>query len=372
MRRLIFALVLLLLAVPSVQAIGISPPYREIYFEPGLEKNFTFFMIGAPESASVVKPYLEGNMSEFMTVPNRTYFLDEKSSDSFQASMSLPQEYKPGRHKIYVGILEQKTGGGEGIFARVGIQSIIEVRVPYPAKYIEMDLECPNVNIGDTARFIDEITNFGTKDISDITGSVEILSPNDQKVTDLDMEQGSIFLSPQEKKELTARWDTREAIPGIYHAVFSVNYDGKQADAACRFRVGDLKIDILSLEADDVEQGKIARFDASLQSIWNDDIPQVFTELLVFDDEGNLVGSSSGETVRMGVWSSRNMTLYWDTENNDAGDYTARLSLEYEGMNSSRTAEFKIISPFNIPWAYIVVILLVVVIAYQVWQRRKR
>ena len=367
------ALLAFLFFMPHVQAIGISPVYREVFFEPGYEKNFTFIIIGAPKRPLVVKPYVNGTPAEYAIVPERTYYIGAKDSHAFTIGLKLPQEMEPGKHKLYVGVMEQASSSDDGIFARIGVESIIEVRVPYPAKYIEFTTRCQDTDIGDTATFRSTVTNYGTKDLEDVSSKFEIFSSEDTRVADLETNEGSVFLATRQEATFSSSWETEGNNPGEYLAVTTVNYDGKTTSGACKFRLGELHIDIENLEINDTVQGDIAKFVATIQSLWNSGLPQVFSEITIYDEDGNEVGSSAGETIRVGKWGSRELTIYWDTGSNPVGDYEAELFLDYDGSNTtSRRVAFSITQPLEISWVHVLLIVMVIIIVYQVVSRRRK
>jgi len=137
---LAFLAALLFLPVNAV-AIGISPVYREIFFEPGLNESFYFIMIGKKEGDLLARPYVDGDLVNYTTVPDQAYLIPEGMGVSFIANVELPDSLPPGKHVIRVGVMEEivsGSGGAQGIAARLGVESLLAVRVPYPSKYLEM------------------------------------------------------------------------------------------------------------------------------------------------------------------------------------------------------------------------------------------
>lgn len=363
----------ILIMMPYASAIGMSPAYREIYFEPGMEETFHFIMIGNKESDLLVRPYVEGSLANYTTIPDETYLIPAASGIGFAATVSLPEKLPPGLHMLRIGIMEELPPGTHaGIVAKLGVESLIGIRVPYPSKYLDMKLKCDNARIGEDAIIYVDVFNRGTKDLYDVNGFVEIFSVDHKKIIKTQMKEGSQFIAPARNAEFTAVWDTSGAQPGIYDAVATINYDGNQTSAKCNFRLGELNIDIKDFGANDTQVGSIAKFVALLQSTWNAEIPQVFNKVEIYTEDGKFVGSSSGETIRVGSWSEKKMTVYWDTGDNEAGNYLATLTLEYEGKNSTKTAPLRIVGTFEwitgfleSNWHIIVIIVLVLLIGYQ-------
>jgi len=380
--RLVLILITgLLIFVPTARAIGMSPIYREIYFEPGMEETFHFIMIGERDSDLLVRPYASGSLENYTTVPDQSYLIPAGMGIGFAATLNLPEKLKPGMHMLHVGILEELPsggGGGQGIVAKLGVESLVGVRVPYPAKYLEMKMKCPEADVGESVLFEVDVFNRGTKDLEDVSGFIEIFSHDHSVVERVDMNEGSLYLAARDNAHFTANWDTTGVQPGLYDGIVTINYDGNETSSKCRFRLGELNIDILDFSANETQQGGIAKFVAILQSTWNSEIPQVFNRIDIRDKDGKLVGSTSGETIRVGSWSEKKMTVYWDTEENDVGEYNALLTLEYEGKNSTKTTRFNIVSTFewlsNLimnNWQLIMITVLVLLIIYQAIKSKK-
>jgi hypothetical protein len=378
----LFAITIVITCVPSnVMAIGMSPIYREIYFEPGLTETFHFIMIGLKDGDLLVRPYAEGDLENYTTVPDQAYLIPASKGIGFSATLTLPDKLKPGIRVLRVGIQEEltsKASGSAGIVAKLGVESLIHVRVPYPAKYLEMKMECTNVEEGEVATFDLDVFNRGSKDLQEVSGYIDIFSPEHKKMGKINMNEGTLSIPFQGSVHFTSEWDTTGAEPGLYEAVATVLYDGNQTSTRCWFRVGELNIKIKSFGANDTQQGSIAKFNAVLQSQWNHDIPQVFNTVTIRNSNGEIVGTTSSETLRVGSWNERAMTIYWDTEDNEIGEYDATLLLEYENKNSTKSAKFRIVSSFQavfeflgLYWHMIVIIVLVLLILYQAIKGKK-
>jgi len=369
-------LMFILMLPHAALAIGVTPIYREIYFEPNLHRNFSIVMIGDAESDKIIRPYVDGDLANYSIIPNRTFLLPKGSSLGLWVTLKLPEKLTPGRHQLHVGPMEENppsAGGAQGVIARLGVESIIYVNVPFPSKYLDLRMVCQEAVLGENAQFTVDVANLGSVDLNDVSGYVEIFSPAGANAGRADMKEGSIFLSPAQKAKLSASWNAAGVEPGYYTAAATINYDGNISSTTCNFRLGELKINIADLSVNGTKKGEIAKFVALLQSTWNSDIPQVFSEITVKAKDGAVVGTSKGEAIRIGRWEDRKVTIYWDTGNAPEGDYMATLLLEYQDKNSTKTVNFKIISAFEITWMHMVIICLAALMAYQaVRSRRKR
>ena len=359
----------------SASSIGMTPASREIFFEPGLFRNFSFVAIASPKDDILVRPYASGDLANYTRVPDRTYFLIAGESTGMWGEIHLPQEMTPGVHRLGFGIMEETppvAGGYAGVVAKMGVESLLFVRVPYPSKYVELKMNIEDTALGDDAVVIMTVSNRGSLDLEDVQGFVDIISPAFERVERVAYSQGSVYIPKMETRTFTAHWNTSKHNPGDYQAIATVNYDGNVTSAKRDFRLGDLQININNFRVNDTVSGEIAKFVADLKSIWISNIPQVFNRVAIMDTDGNVVGETKGETIRMGNWGEYPLEIYWDTENTPEGDYVAEILLEYGERNNTASTTFKITNPMEIPWIYIVIILLVIFISYQFYRSRRK
>ncbi|RLI98487.1 MAG: hypothetical protein DRO99_00575 [Candidatus Aenigmatarchaeota archaeon] len=373
LKGFVLCLLLALAFVPTVSAIGITPAYREIYFEPGLHRNFSFVMIGDLEKDMVVRPITTGDLQDYIILPNRTYYLPARTAIGIWATLDMPESLDPGKYTMKIGFAEKPPEGIDAIFATVGVQSVISMRVPYPSKYLELKMRCNDPPVGEDTVFDIDVFNRGSIDLVDVNGHVEVFSPMDKLLDKKGLDEGSVYLRPKETAHFSSRWDTTGQDAGFYRAVATINYDGNVTSTMCTFTVGELNIDIKRFDVNDTIQGTTARFDALLQSTWNSEIPEVYPTVYIEKPDGTLVDTAQGPTIRIGKWKEYHMKdLYWDTTGKEPGDYVARLLLEYRDTNSTATTEFKILNAFQLSMTHVVIIALIALVAYQAIHTRRK
>ena len=170
MNKKLGVLVIFLISLSLINAgsVGISPARIKLFFEPNLEREFTF-------KASNTNPdegidiYAKGDLAEYVSL-SETYL---QGKGSFIASLKLPEKINiPGKHEIFIGVIESSTQEG-GVGGVAAVQAVIEIFVPYPGKYVEVAFELENINEGEIALFELDVNNLGTQDV-DVVADINV------------------------------------------------------------------------------------------------------------------------------------------------------------------------------------------------------
>ena len=102
-------LIVLLLVIPLVSSLGISPSKHYIDFQPGLELEYAFKVYAA--SNQKLEVFAAGEFPESVEFDKKEIM----GGDGFKAKIKLPNNIdKPGRHTIIVGVREKKVEEGRG------------------------------------------------------------------------------------------------------------------------------------------------------------------------------------------------------------------------------------------------------------------
>ena len=148
-------------------------------------------------------------------------------------------------------------------------------------------------------------------------------------------------LSPGARTELTAKWPINTP-PGNYLAKVSVLYDGQARDIERQFSVGVSLLSIESILVNDFVLGEIAKLQILVENRWNEDLRNVFANLLVYnqDDEVMADVKSAGENIPS--LSRRELIAYWDTVGVEEGEYDGKLVVSYNDKTSDKNLLLKI------------------------------
>jgi len=326
---------------------GVSPAIYEIDFKPGLKQVFDFNFATNPNINMEI--YSEGDLSEYIKLSTK----ELTGGGNVKALLELPEVIeKPGEHRILIGG-KQLIEEGEGIGAAINIRGVIDVKVPYPGKYAELTFSSTNANAGDPVDFNLIIYSRGKEDIN-AKASIEIHDSNDKIVEVLDL--GQYLIESTQSKQIKKSWDTSKFGAGRYKAVAIVEYGGeKNARIESPFRLGELFVDVISY-TEEFERDKINKFDIGIESFWNDPIENVFADVLVFNEAGNI--SFLTPSVSLQSFGKSTLMGHFDTTLIEQNKFQAKITLNYEGKTSEKIVDLKFKSEIN----YIVVGILVVLI----------
>lgn len=330
----IFAVILLVLSIgpASVQAIGITPGRTTMDFEPGLQKDVSFAVINNEKKDMKVLLYVkEGDLADIITLYNTLVdFSDDEESKSFRYTVKLPQAIeKPGKHTIEI-VAKELPKNVEGAAPQVGATTAVItqliIKVPYQGKYAEIELMIPTVNAGDPVTFFVKANNLGDQDILRAKARIEILGPTNEVIKVLETAEKPI--GAKKREELLATWEG-EINPGAYHAVATLDYDGKLARAEQNFAVGNMFIDVYSIEVSNFQLGGIAKFNIKVKSKWNQRIENVYGQMVIEDEDKKPIADFKTASIEVEPLGEGVLQGFWDTEGVKIGTYDARVVLHY-------------------------------------------
>jgi hypothetical protein len=341
MKKIILFMMVLVL-ISCISAIGITPGRTTINFEPGLHKEVSFSIINSEEKDMSVVFAVKGDLSESVTL-TQTYaeFSSSEKSKSFTYIIDLPQKIEnPGKYSIEITALEMpKDIKEKGTFvgATISVVTQLHINVPYPNKYLEAEINV--VESEGKEIFFIPITNRGKVDIVDAKAVVDIYTSLNEKV--VTVESNTVPVSSLERKELTAEWEANVA-PGKYLAVATIVYDNEVVKVEKEFNVGKKFLEILEINIRDFELGGIAKFDAFVENKWASKLENVYLNVIVYNDEGEIMADFKSPTYEMGAMEKSEMVAYWDTAGVHKGTYDGKIILKYGDESTERNIQMKI------------------------------
>ncbi len=324
----LFLLVIIFAEIISAGGVGISPVYYKEFFEPNLEKNFTFnaFNTKAEEGVNI---YVKGDLADYVTLSN-AYFL---GGGEFIVTIKLPTKIeKPGTHEIIIGAIEAKSEiEGATLGGIAAIQGRIDILVPYPGKYSESTFTINNINEGESATYEIETENLGSQYL-DIKTTIEVYKNNmSEKVLTKKLKE--INLKPKEIFSVIETIDTRNLPPGDYQALAIIDW-GQIDKINQTFRIGEFLVEIIDYDYQ-FEENKINEFNIEIQNKWNTKIDKIFATVSI-TDEGRFLNSFKTVSVDTAPWETKNLTSYFDTTGLETKRYTANIVLNYGEEISSK------------------------------------
>ncbi|MBU2634246.1 MAG: hypothetical protein KJ674_03290 [Nanoarchaeota archaeon] len=333
-----------ILIIKDVSAIGITPGRTTINFEPNLEREVKFTIINSEHKDMKVLLSVDGELASYVTLSNILIdFSSNEESKDFKYTINLPSNLEnPGVNEVNIIATELPPDADEeGAFvgATAAVATQLHINVPYPGKYLTIDLQVEEAQPNEPVIFHVPVMNFGEEDILHAQASIDILGANNEKIVTIESEDQSI--NAKEKDEFVMGWDA-DVNSGAYHAIVIVRYDGKIARIEKNFNVGNLMIDVNSITVNNFNLGGIAKFNILVESKWNEKIGDVYGQMLIDDEDGKNIADFKTASVDVDAFAKQEMIAYWDTEGIKEGTYNGKIILHYMGRTTERALETKI------------------------------
>lgn len=324
----LFFIVFMFFLIENVSSLGVSPAKREYNFKPGLEGEVTFTVFG--DSAKELEMYVRGDLAQYVSLDKKTLI---GGGGEFTAKFKLPDSIeKPGRHRIEIWVAEKIDE--ELIEGTIGTSVIvvpaIDIYVPYPGRYLDVNLMGQDVNVGEPVEFQLDIKSSGDEEVS-VIPKIEIYS-SDRRIETLLFNQR--IIASQEFVGLKKTLSTVGYNPGNYKAKAIVDY-GALAEDEVNFRIGDLVIDMTSYTSQLVI-GKLQKFDVGIKSGWNNQIDGAYAQVDVINGS-QVLDSFKTTSTSLVPWEERNITGYLDTSNYTEGFYDANITVFYFGKEVGKS-----------------------------------
>lgn len=338
MKRLMFICAVIFLCSGVFASLGVDPRSYEVNFEPGLNKSFEFTFV---LNDIVTDLHVEGDLANYVSLNKETISGKEK----VLARLVLPSKVAtPGINQI-------KIVAGE-------VVAVIKVKVPYPDKYVDLELSAPNANQGEDVGINLKVSNLGGQ-IVYINSSIEIYR-GDELISVFDGIFG--WLNVSDSLNYNISLDTSNYSVGNYSAVALVNYDGEIKRAESYFRLGTLLVRILN-NSREFYENSVGRFEINVESLWNRDIDELYAEVRIIG--ANAVGFDT-PVVKLDAWQKENIFGFLDTAGFTSQDVLANITLYYDGASSSKIVPLKILEKFDYIF-YSVIFASVIIVGILLW-----
>src|SRR3989344_4275443 len=342
MKKRVYLLFLFILLYSfSANALIISPPERNYDFHPDYHYNFSFAVGGNNDNIPIdVKTYTKGDLEKYVTFNQENGVISPGRWTEFTGDIILPEKLKAGYHDTRVGVV-QTSSKESGFSSLVGVEMILGVRVPYPGSYIE------------------------------------IYGINGEKVDSLKVDSFSI--NNGETRVINFNWSSVGNKIGMYQAVLNSNYDGEElATSEKIFRIGDILIEIVSINGTKIDKGKIGRVLVSTRSYWNTNIDDVYA-LLEASTSNGLIQIKS-QSITYSPWANLDIPLFVDGNKIDIGRYDAKIRIYYANKTAEKVFVLeikenkfvKLFSTRNLLILIVIILIIVMILNFRKFIKNKK
>ncbi|MFC1691772.1 hypothetical protein ACFL0W_06350 [Nanoarchaeota archaeon] len=365
-KKLLLSLLVVLLVIPllasSTLALGIGPARTSIQFESNLEYEYSIEILNNQNKDMKAVIYTIGELAEYIVPEERVLLIENTdASRKVNIKVNLPEKLaKPGTHTGEVVVIPlPATQSDETILIKESgeivlltqnkeakltsmpaVTSQVHVLVPYPGKYVEAKFRISAKSEEDSAEFTIPVYNFGTESIGNVSATIEILGPTNERIGKI--KTTSISLQSKSEGKLFALYKER-LNSGSYHAIARLNYDGVPLRLDANFNVGSEKIDIKTVALNpDFTLGSIAQLDILLENRWNKAVTNVFANVRVLNSNGAELTNFKTASIDIEPYTEGTILAYWDTQNINPGTYDVDVSVQYEGKLTQKLFELAV------------------------------
>jgi hypothetical protein len=339
-KKLLFVFILILIVTLNLgesQSIGITPGRKTIDFAPNYETSVPFSVINNEQKDMKILLYVEGEMNNSVTLNvNSASFKSSEQSKSFTYNIKLPAKMtSPGIHEARIIAKEVPIISGTTIGAAPSVISQLYVMVPYPGKYAKVSMNVKDTQGDKPVKFFIALENLGLEDISSAKATIDIYDSNNKKI--ISINTNTINLKSKDRGDLIAEWGIGKIIPGAYYAKASVLYDNEVAETDMVFSVGEVLVDILSIDVNDFKLGGIAKFSIGIENKGAANLSNVYTEVYLNDLNGKEVARFKSASEDVIQSKSKNiLSAFWDTKGFKEGTYTGRIKLYFNDQSTEK------------------------------------
>jgi len=357
-----------------VSGLGISPARKTVDFQPNTSVELGFTIINSEQSDFQAELRPLGELASIIFFKNQTVQVDSAEYRiPFKIILRFPSQMDPGVHTGRIEVNPVLPGIGENMFvAYIAPQVPITVRVPYPAKYLEVSFRALCVDEGTPVPLYVTLDNLGSEDIGEVLAEVKIYDSDN-----------NLLESARTRKININNNSVREiqALPspvlrkGLYHVIVKAYYDGLEKIIKANFTIGEPLIRIKELVTKELIKNEINKVLFKAYNEWNTElsvtgfleINQRKTEMPVF---------------RLRADEEREITAFFDTSGLRPGEYNMSIILIY--ADQIRTTTFLVsitkeivvkpekprISPFLIGLFIIIIIIITVMVFFFIKKKK--
>ncbi len=350
---LVMLVFLFLFTSISVHALGISPARRVFKIEQG-DSSGSIKILNDENKDIRLLIYAKGENSENIIFDETVISISkDESSKVINYELNMPDSSKAGTLKTDIVVLELPEGSDsednvvvvnneaiivqdkktQTISTTNAIVSQVFIEVPYPGKYLDAQLFVNSANKGETATFTISAFSRGSEKLNTVEATIIIKGPTNEEIARIN--SNKISMEPGENGKVVANW-LINTFPGLYAVDVIVKFDDQQITLRDTFMVGDMSLRVKDVMIDKFKLGQIAKVDVIAESVWNEEIQNVYAELEVLDQSGAgiiNVQTGFGSIPPMGTTI---LSGYWDTEGMSIGNYDINIKLFFNNKISEK------------------------------------
>ena len=385
--RCIAFLLLMILLSQAAFALGVTPASKNLNYEPDRSQTLTLTVRNDEGRAMDAHVHVKGALKEYITLEKESLsFTAAETEKTLSYTIDMPASVEePGVHSTDIIITEktEEEGGEIALKPNMEVVHMLHCHVPYPQTYAEARMKSSISKDGEPVRIAIPIFNLGENALKDVWVQLTVTDPSGDTVKELKTEPRP--LSSKKAGEITLEIPVDGLSGGIYYVKAILHYDDKTLDLTTNFMVEQFLLKLLSIMADEYNEGGIARIKMLIQNEGNKELDDVGSRITIRDMTGSLIDSIKGYKLALNPEETKETSAYWDTSDIKLGRYKGQVVLSYGTESNERNISMdlgkekleinlltgKVISeeqpqkaPENVPWHYGIIGLLIAMIGF--------
>ncbi len=267
----IFILLIILSIILSsafTSALGISPAKKTITFVPNKTITFDLNIINSELNSFDITLSSSESLSDIIFFEQKT--VSVSSSDyrtPIKIIMNFPSQMKPGVINGFIILTPIIKDSDDKMFnVYISPRLPISIRVPKEGKYVEIDLTVLDVDEGTPVPVFIEFDNMGSEDVNKAGASINIYSPENKLIAEMETEEISVNVDDFKKAQAFPAPIIRK---GEYSAEVDAYYDEVKTSFNTSFRLGTPKLRIKKLITNKLISNEINKVEFVVYNDWN-------------------------------------------------------------------------------------------------------
>lgn len=369
-------IILVLLNLTLINGLGISPAGKTIDFQPNAEVELEFNIINSEQNTFEARLISLGELADIIFFEKNSILVKaENYRTPFKTIIKFPSQMEPGIHKGAIEINPLLPGLEDNMFAAyIAPQIPIKIRVPFPAKYADINLVVLDVDEGTPVPVFVEFDNLGSEDIQRAGAEIGLFTPDDESITTLITPEISIAQGFLGKTQAQPSPVMRK---GLYKAVVKAYYDDIEKTFETNFTLGTPFVRIRKLITKALAKDEINKVVFKVYNEWNTEL--TVNGFIEMDGQQNKM-----PVFKLGKDEEKEVTGFFDTTGLELGDHQMNITLVYADQIKTHTFLVKVsekiekpkpslkISPLLIIVIIILVIIIILVLVLLLVKKRKK
>ena len=328
---IILVIVSFLNIISFASALGVAPARIDINFEPNKEEVFDLKIINNERKNRTVSI---GQNSASRNIANLTenplVKFEGQYEKNIELKLQLPETLPSGNHEVKI-LVSEKNQGKETVNAFLTVVSKINIFVPYPGKYLLLDLARTDFTPGKESNFVINVENKGSE-MAKASIDLEIVDSVTNRLQKI-LNSNTEEILPGKEKLFKIPWNPNVK-PGIYKARAFTDYDGEYKESTQTFHIGEQKLLVSNVITDKIENRVEVKVE--FYNEWNEELENIIVEIEL-KDENNILDRSPTPILSLTGYQHKSTAGYLDTTNIPHGSYDLNIKVQHSGKTEDHT-----------------------------------